>query len=113
MWWRKNKTNGARKTSLEDFKIGDFVELEYKDPRTLGFNSSSSLTLTRFNHDELDNRVIRGVVSKNYYEPKPLDENIIEISTIKNDSVRKYLILSHEIQKISKMLPTKANKMFK
>lgn len=92
------------KEFVSQFPTGTLIELVYKDPRTLGFSTPNNLALTRFNLDELDNRVIQGTLTRNFYEPKPLDEQILEVTSIKpNGSVRKFMILSHEIESIKKM----------
>src|SRR5690606_30757398 len=86
---------------LQTVQIGDIVRVEYKDPRLLGFNDGKSITLTRFNLDEINSRVIKGTIMMNRHEGYPLNDRVVEVAVpCQNNQTRRYLLLAHEIEKI-------------
>lgn len=104
LFQKKKPPEITKEYIAESFQKGDLVVLTYKDPRKLGFSSDTNLTLTRFNHNELDNRVIKGTITANFYKNKPLDEQILEVATIKPDGTPRYfLLMSSEIEEIKKV----------
>ena len=50
----------------QNIVASDAIELEFKDPRKIGIldQSGNNTTLTRFNPQEFENRVIKGIVSR-------------------------------------------------
>lgn len=88
---------------VKDVDIGVFLELEYKDPKTVGIISEHSLTCTRLNDDELKNRKIQGFTISKYFD------NNLRIWFIGVRACKKYgneikerdfLFLENEIEKI-------------
>ena len=89
--------------SIKELDIGNFLELEYKDPKTIGIINSNTLTCTRLNQDELTNRKIKGFVTS-----KQFDNNLriwfIGFRSCKKNGnemlERNFLFLETEIEKI-------------
>jgi hypothetical protein len=89
--------------SIKDVELGKFLELEYKHPNSLGIINSNSLTCTRLNQDELQNRKIQGFITSKYF-----DNNLriwfLGIKSYKkngNEMIeRNYLFIENEIEKI-------------
>jgi len=93
-----------------DIVLSDAVELEFKDPRKIGIIDSlgNHTTLTRFNPEEFENRVVKGIVARVWKEANPLNQWLIEVSTqlkLKNDVTvtRKFVFLDNEIEWIRKL----------
>lgn len=87
--------------NIEEFIIGQMVELEYHDPKTIGIIVPNSTTFTRLNPDEMDNRVIRGTIERINWNDS-LACNVVTIKTFKMVNkvsvVRTYLFLEAEIK---------------
>lgn len=93
-----------------DIVLSDAVELEFKDPRKIGIidQLGNHTTLTRFNPEEFENRVVKGIVARVWKEDRPLNQWLIEVSTqlkLKNDVTvtRKFVFLDNEIEWIRKL----------
>jgi len=86
----------------ENFQPGQLVELEYIDPKKIGIISDNSLTFTRLNHDELNNRIIRGTIER-ITKNNQLKCFMIAVKCFKQIEhetiVREYLFLDYEIKK--------------
>ena len=80
--------------------VGDWVEMEYCDPKTVGIISANTLSNTRLNADELENRVIRGCIERVQYETAA-NSYSIKIKTFKVKdgylSVREFMLMSFEV----------------
>lgn len=74
--------------------------MEYCDPKTVGIISDNTLSNTRLNADELENRVIRGCVERVQYEPGA-NSHSIKIKTFKVNNgylaVREFMLMSYEV----------------
>lgn len=108
-WARIFKTK-KEKTPQEVFselKLGDLVSVEYRHPKEIGILSGQSLTFTRLNREELDNRKIRGTISSIRNKDLPLKMMIVEVSTFESPAMpgtlRKFLFLAEEISKIKRI----------
>ena len=56
------------KIELRELEIGSFIEVSYKDPKSLGIISENTLTCTRLNQDEVINRKITGFITSKYFD---------------------------------------------
>ena len=96
------KENIEKKFNPEEFQSGQLVEMEYVDPKTIGIISPNSLTFTRLNHDEIENRVIRGTIER-ITKNKVLNCYVIAVKCLKkiehDTIVRQYLFLDYEIKR--------------
>lgn len=92
-------------TKLDSIEAKDLVCIEFKDPRTMGIVTKDASHLIRFNPGELDDRVVRGTVTRIWFEGIPLNTRLIEIALVKDqgNSVRKMLFLEEEIERIEKL----------
>lgn len=91
------------KFDIKFLSLGQFVELEYIDPKKIGIINKDTLTFTRLNKDEIENRIIQGYVER-IIENKELKCNMVKIKTFKplfdgSTKVREYLFLDYEIIK--------------
>lgn len=91
------------KLEVKDLTIGVFLELEYKHPKSVGIITPNSLTCTRLNSDELENRKIQGFATNKYFN-KELRIWFVSVRSCKkvgNEIIeRDYLFLENEIERI-------------
>ena len=87
--------------TVEELKIGNILELTYKHPREVGIVGEDSLTVTRLNQDELDNRTIQGTVT-NVFREKSLYKWFLCVRVYKNNngisSLREFTFMEDEIE---------------
>ncbi len=91
------------KVDLKQFEVGDYVELEFRDPKTLGIISPDTLSFTRLNKDELKNRIIRGCIERILWVEE-LNAYSVAVKSFKLDTkhakfliVREYLFMDYEL----------------
>jgi len=96
-----------------DILMSDVVELEFKDPRDFGITNPKSTTFTRFNAGEFEtpeSRTVKGIVTRVWKEPKPVNEWFIEVAThvkVANGNTlkeRKLLLMASELEWIRKIV---------
>jgi hypothetical protein len=97
-----NKNTDNSSFNPEEFQAGQLVELEYVDPKKTGIISDNTLTFTRLNRDELENRIVRGTIER-ITKNTQLKCYMIALKCFKqmeNETVvREYLFLDYEIVK--------------
>lgn len=97
-----------------DIGTADPIELEFKDPRKIGIidKLGNHTTLTRFNPDEFENRIVKGIVSKIWKEEGLLNQWLIEVvAHVKSHTKsgteiilsRKFVLFDNEIEWIRKL----------
>ena len=98
--FRKNKSQ--KFLEVKEAQPGQIVEIRFHDPRKLGMHDPLGLSCTRFNDDELENRLIQGTVEHvDNWEGSPNFGWFISVTSIKGaGQQRKYLFLEHEIDTI-------------
>lgn len=109
-FWSKIFGRKKEKTPEETFaelKLGDLVSVEYRHPKEIGIVTGESLTYTRLNHEEIDNRKIRGTISSIRNKDLPLKMMVVEVSTYESPAMpgtlRRFLFLAEEISKIKRI----------
>ncbi len=90
------------KETVAQMDVGLMVRLKFKHPDTIGIVDHTNLSCTRLNASEVSgDRIISGTVSRRWYEPKPLDEQFIEVIVVKEHGrLRKFLFMSQEVESI-------------
>jgi len=84
--------------TVSEAKLGQMVEVVFRDPRDLGIQVPGQLTCTRFNPDEFENRVVKGFVKhKGTHEAHPFGK-YITIESRKLDRERQFLLMDYEIE---------------
>lgn len=87
--------------SVGEAEIGQLVEVEFRDPRTLGIQVPGQLTCTRFNPDEYEDRKFKGfIVFVGKWEGGPEYGKYIVVSTNRLNRQRQFLFLAAEIESI-------------
>ena len=92
------------KQTLDELSTGDIVRLRYKDPREIGILNPNQSAFIRFNPNEMINRVIKGTVTKLWFEQPPLNTRLIEITLVKDQgNIRKMLFMEEEIESVERL----------
>jgi len=103
---RKNKEKTVIEI-IQQLQIGDLVVVEYKHPKQIGITSGETLSYTRLNREEINNRKIRGAVSAIRNKDLSHGMIIVEITTFESPAMpgksRKMLFLLEEIDTIKKI----------
>ena len=96
----------VKQVSMKDLvsmmEVGLMIRLKFKHPDTVGIVDKVNLSCTRLNPNEVaGDRTIAGTISRVWYEPRPLDEQFIEVTVVQQyGKLRKYLFMSEEIESI-------------
>lgn len=104
-FFAKEENTKTNSEILDHVSTGDIVRLSFKDPRKMGVVTNNATTYIRFNPNELTDRLVKGTVTRLWFEGQALNTRLIEVAVIREQGsvIRKMLFLEEELETIERL----------